>query len=145
MSPTQTSEPLTPATRDPSAVTVTPSEIATGGTRAAALDGVLVQVANVTVSSLTVSSNAGLTFENGGHYIWNGPTATIFPTATWADGSTCENQGGTATTPTGLSQSFYNFYWNHTAAGSVSLRWRTFSSASEAFETSSRRKISRSL
>jgi len=82
--------------------------------------GVL-QVANVTGSSLTVSPNAGLTFENGGHYIWNGPTATIFPTAIWADGSLCENQGGTAATPSGLSQSFYNFYWNHTTAGSVSL------------------------
>src|SRR5262249_13614481 len=82
--------------------------------------GVL-QVANVAGSSIAVNSGAGLTFENGGHYIWNGPTATIFPSATWADGSICENQGGNNTTPSGLGQSFYNFYWNRTASGAVSL------------------------
>jgi hypothetical protein len=81
----------------------------------------ILQVANVAGSSLTVSAGAGLTFENGGHYIWNGPSTTIFPAATWADGSTCENQGGTTTTPSGLGQNFYNFYWNRTASGAVSL------------------------
>jgi hypothetical protein len=79
------------------------------------------QVANVTNSSIAVNSGAGVTFENGGHYIWNGITAAIFPIATWADGSLCENQGGNNTTPSGLGQSFYNFYWNRTTAGAVSL------------------------
>jgi len=78
-------------------------------------------VANVANSSVAVSAGAGVVFENGGHYIWNGPSTTIFPVATWADGSICENQGGTTSTPIGLGQSFYNFYWNRTASGAVSL------------------------
>ncbi len=41
----------------PSPVAVTPAEVATGGTRAAALGGVLVQVTNVTVASLDPAAN----------------------------------------------------------------------------------------
>jgi len=82
--------------------------------------GVL-QVANVANSGLAVNSGAVVQFESGSHFIWNGPQTTVFPTATWADGSLCENQNGSTTTPTGLGQSFYDFYWNRTASGSISL------------------------
>src|SRR4029450_13553417 len=70
---------------------------------------------------ITVSSGASLKFETGSSFVWNGPGTTAIPTATWADGSTCENRNGNTTTPTGLGQSFYDFYWNRTNSGSVNL------------------------
>ncbi|XXF74962.1 lamin tail domain-containing protein [Myxococcaceae bacterium GXIMD 01537] len=43
----------------PAAVAVTPAEVATGGARAAALEGVLVKVSNVTVTALEPAPGAG--------------------------------------------------------------------------------------
>ena len=67
----------------PSAVVVTPAEIATGGVRAAALNGVLVQVTGVTVASLNPAGNeflidAGLRVDDLFHlanpFPWEGRT-----------------------------------------------------------------------
>ena len=83
--------------------------------------GVL-QVANATNSAFFVSGGAGLNFGNGSRYVWASSFSTAaIPTATWADGSTCEVANGNNTTPTGLAQSFYDFYWSRTATGAVSL------------------------
>jgi hypothetical protein len=68
-----------------------------------------------------VTAGAGVNFENGGHFIWNNSGTVAVPTATWSDGSLCEVQNGSTTTPTGLGQSFYDFYWNKPSSGSVSL------------------------
>jgi hypothetical protein len=54
--------------------------------------------------------------------VWASQFATAaIPTATWADGSTCEVANGNNTTPTGLAQSFYDFFWSRTSNGQVSL------------------------
>jgi len=79
------------------------------------------QVANVANSGLSVNANGVLKFESGGHYIWNAPATAAFPTALWADGSLAENQAGNNTGPSGLTQDFYDFFWNRTASGQVSL------------------------
>ena len=79
------------------------------------------QVANAASSGLTVNANALLKFENGGHYIWNAPSTAAFPPAVWADGSIAENQAGDNTGPSGLTQDFYDFFWNRTVNGTVSL------------------------
>jgi hypothetical protein len=79
------------------------------------------QVASAASGALSVTAGAGLKFENGGHFIWNNSATVAVPTATWSDGSLCEIQNGSTTTPTGLGQSFYDFYWNKTNSGSVSL------------------------
>jgi len=80
-----------------------------------------IQVSGTASSGFAVTSGAGLKFESGGKFIWNGATTVAIPAATWADGSTCEVQNGTTTTPTGLGQSFYDFYWNKTSSGAVNL------------------------
>ncbi|MFM2293621.1 MAG: hypothetical protein RLZZ350_34 [Verrucomicrobiota bacterium] len=92
---------------------------------AAAVDanvlGVL-QVANATNSALIMSGSAGLTFGNGGRYVWASSFSTsAIPVAIWADGSTCEIANGNNSQPTGLAQNFYDFFWSRTSAGQVSL------------------------
>ncbi len=79
------------------------------------------QVASAASSGLSVTAGAGVTFENGGHFVWNNSATVAVPTATWSDGSLCEIQNGSTTTPIGLGQSFYDFYWNKTSSGSINL------------------------
>ncbi len=74
-----------------------------------------------TGGSISNPGGATLTFGNGGRFVWNSTTTVAIPTATWADGSTCEVQNGSTTSPTGLGQSFYNFYWNKPGTGAVNL------------------------
>lgn len=60
------------------------------------------------VNSGTISIGATGTYQhnmNGG----------AIPTCTWVSGSTCEITGNTATSPTGLGQTFSNFTWNSAA------------------------------
>src|ERR1051325_6474867 len=50
-----------------------------------------IQVASVAGSGFTnAGSAANLTFDNGGKFVWHGATTVAIPTATWADGSTCD-------------------------------------------------------
>jgi hypothetical protein len=89
---------------------------------AAALDcNVLGTLQVQTGGSLVNSAGAILQFGNGGRFVWNSTATVAIPTATWADGSTCEVQNGSTSTPTGLNQSFYDFYWNKTSSGAVNL------------------------
>lgn len=69
-------------------------------------------------AAITVSAGAELKVESGGLYQHGQNNGTV-PTATWADGSTCEvNGNGTSAGAIGnLGQSFYNLTWNMTGAG----------------------------
>jgi hypothetical protein len=69
-------------------------------------------------AAISVAAGAELKFENGGLY-QHGQNAGSVPTATWADGSTCEiNGNGTNANPImNLGQSFYDLKWNMTGGG----------------------------
>jgi len=71
--------------------------------------------------SISNPGGAALEFGNGGRFVWNSTATVAISLATWADGSTCEVQNGSTTTPTGLGQSFYDFYWNKPSSGAVNL------------------------
>jgi hypothetical protein len=85
------------------------------------------QVLNVAGSGVAISGGAGLSFENGGVFIWNRTNAPAIPAATWNNGSACSilaTSNNTATA-TGISgQNFYDLSWDTTAAGqSARCRW----------------------
>lgn len=69
-------------------------------------------------AAITVSAGAELKFQSGGLYVHGQNNGTV-PTATWADGSTCEIAGaGTSAGAIGnLGQSFYDLKWNMTGGG----------------------------
>lgn len=74
-----------------------------------------------TGGSLINSNGATLQFGNGGRFVWNSTATVAIPIATWADGSLCEVQNGSTGVPSGLGQSFYDFYWNKPGSGAVNL------------------------
>ncbi len=79
----------------------------------------------------TVTNNTGavIVFESGSTYLHNQNGSTV-PSATWADGSTCQITGMTSTSPTLNHQSFYNFIWNCTSqSGSGGFAGNDFSEA----------------
>ncbi len=65
--------------------------------------------------TITINASADLVFQSGGKYQHNfTTTAGTIPTATWANGSTCEVIGYTSNTGTlaGFGQTFHNLTWN---------------------------------
>jgi hypothetical protein len=98
------------------------------GTYTTSSGSTIVNDGGIIRNSGTVTGSAStLTFASGGKYQHNYATSNgTIPTATWSDGSTCEiigytvASGGTVPTPSGLSQSFYNFVYNCNHAGTVS-------------------------
>jgi hypothetical protein len=70
------------------------------------------------INSGTIITAGTLTFASGSLYQHNftsaGTTRGVVPTATWAEGATCEILAcGNSFAPSGLAQTFYNFIWNN--------------------------------
>ncbi|MCX6137149.1 MAG: hypothetical protein NTV54_06615, partial [Ignavibacteriales bacterium] len=86
------------------------------------VDGILQVDQGSSIS--TDATNRLLTILDGGTYRHNYTTsAGTVPVATWAAGSTCEIVGYTSNNNSiaGVNQSFYNFTWNCTNQGNVSI------------------------